>query len=91
MISFFRKQFLEDRIKPILFLQLILVICVIIVYLHTFNRIDYFYSGILNIIVGVIFLLNGIEIYILKKGGYFLWLILSLLFFVMASEKLFFN
>ncbi|PGY05847.1 hypothetical protein COE25_28555 [Bacillus sp. AFS031507] len=80
MISFFRKQFLEDRIKPILFLQLILVICVIIVYLHTFNRIDYFYSGILNIIVGVIFLLNGIEIYILKKSGYFLWLILSLLF-----------
>ncbi|OAH63062.1 hypothetical protein AWH49_06870 [Domibacillus aminovorans] len=58
ILTFFRKQFLEDRIKPILFLQVILVTCAIIVYLQTYNRIDYFYSGILNIIAGVIFFIK---------------------------------
>lgn len=91
MLSFFRKQFLEDRIKPILFLQVILVICAIIVYLQTYNKVNYFYSGILNIIAGVIFLLNGIEIYILKKRGYIFWLILSVLWLGIAFQNFFFK
>ncbi|MBG9587251.1 hypothetical protein [Cytobacillus firmus] len=91
MLSFSKKRFLEERIKPILLLQVILVFCAIIVYIQTYNKINYFYSGILNIIAGVIFLINGIDIYNLKKRGYIVWLFFSVIWFGLALQNFFFK
>lgn len=67
MRSFLRKEFWDDRNKPILFIQWVLTIFAIILYFQTYDSIDYFYSGIIRLITGIITLLIGIENYIVKK------------------------
>ncbi|MDM5214744.1 hypothetical protein QUF94_25570 [Peribacillus sp. NJ4] len=67
MRSFLRKEFWDDRNKPILFLQWVLVIFATILYFQTYDSIDYFHSGILRLIAGIITLLIRIENYIVKK------------------------
>lgn len=86
MIAYLRKRFYEDRIKPILLAQIILIIAGILVYLKASNSIEYFYSGILTIIAAIIFLLNGIEVYKKKKRGYLIWFILAVLWLGMATQ-----
>ncbi|GAB6255784.1 hypothetical protein [Peribacillus frigoritolerans] len=56
MRSFLRKEFWDDRNKPILFIQWVLIIFAIIVYFQTYDSIDYIYSGILRLIAGIIIL-----------------------------------
>lgn len=80
MRSFLRKEFWDDRNKPILFIQWVLVIFASILYFQTYDSIDYFYSGILRLFVGIITLLIGIENYIVKKGEYIFWFILTIMF-----------
>ncbi|CAH0257776.1 hypothetical protein SRABI96_03343 [Peribacillus sp. Bi96] len=67
MRSFLRKEFWDDRNKPILFIQWVLIIFAIILYFQTYDSIDYIHSGILRLIAGIITLLTGIENYIVKK------------------------
>ncbi|MBK5442214.1 MULTISPECIES: hypothetical protein [unclassified Peribacillus] len=80
MRSFLRKEFWDDRNKPILFIQWVLIIFAIILYFQTYDRIDYIYSGILRLIAGIIILLTGIENYIVKKRDYIFWFILTIMF-----------
>ncbi|KRF67648.1 hypothetical protein ASG99_14040 [Bacillus sp. Soil768D1] len=80
MRSFLRKEFWDDRNKPILFIQWVLTIFAIILYFQTFDSIDYFYSGIIRLIAGIITLLIGIENYIVKKREYIFWFILTIMF-----------
>lgn len=91
MIAFLRKRFYEDRIKPIFYAQIILIITGILIYLKASNSVEYFYSGILMIIAAAIFSLNGLEVYTKKKRGYMIWFILSVLWLGMATQFFSFN
>ena len=88
MRSFLRKEFLEDRNKPILFIQWALIILAVILYFQSYDSIEYFYSGILRLIAGIITLLTGIENYIVKKKEYIFWFILTIMFCGMGIDKL---
>lgn len=88
MCSFLRKEFWDDRNKPILFIQWVLTILAIILYFQTYENTVYFYSGILRIIAGIITLLIGIENYIVKKRDYIFWFILTIMCCGMGSDIL---
>ncbi|KRF61388.1 hypothetical protein ASG99_26045 [Bacillus sp. Soil768D1] len=88
MRSFLRKEFWDDRNKPILFIQWVLIIFAIILYFQTYDSIDYIYSGILRLIAGIIILLTGIENYIVKKRDYIFWFILTIMFCGMGIDIL---
>ncbi|MFD4820835.1 hypothetical protein [Peribacillus butanolivorans] len=88
MRSFLRKEFWDDRNKPILFIQWVLIIFAIILYFQTYDSIDYIYSGILRLIAGIIIFLTGIENYIVKKRDYIFWFILTIMFCGMGIDIL---
>lgn len=88
MRSFLRKEFWDDRNKPILFIQWVLTIFAIILYFQTYNSIDYFHSGIIRLIAGIITFLIGIENYIVKKREYIFWFILTIMFCGMGIDIL---
>ncbi|MFJ7930608.1 hypothetical protein [Peribacillus sp. NPDC096448] len=88
MRSFLRKEFWEDRNKPILFIQWALIILAVILYFQSYDSIEYFYSGILRLIAGIITLLTGIENYIVLKKEYIFWFILTIMFCGMGIDKL---
>ena len=88
MRSFLSKEFLEDRNKPILFIQWALIILAVILYFQSYDSIEYFYSGILRLIAGIITLLTGIENYIVLKKEYIFWFILTIMFCGMGIDKL---
>lgn len=88
MRSFLRKEFWDDRNKPILFIQWVLTILAIILYFQTYNSIDYFHSGIIRLIAGIITFLIGIENYIVKKREYIFWFILTIMFCGMGIDIL---
>ncbi|MBT2650043.1 hypothetical protein J7E52_25665 [Bacillus sp. ISL-34] len=88
MRSFLRKEFWDDRNKPILFIQGALIILAVILYFQSYDSIEYFYSGILRLIAGIITLLTGIENYIVKKKEYMFWFILTIMFCGMGIDKL---
>ncbi|KQU17978.1 hypothetical protein ASG65_25590 [Bacillus sp. Leaf13] len=88
MRSFLRKEFWDDRNKPILFIQWVLIIFAIILYFQTYDSIDYIYSGILRLIAGIIIFLTGIENYIVKKRDYIFWFILTIMFCEMGIDLL---
>ncbi|MET3322361.1 hypothetical protein [Peribacillus butanolivorans] len=88
MRSFLRKEFWDDRNKPILFIQWVLIIFAIILYFQTYDSIDYIYSGILRLIAGIVILLTGIENYIVKKRDYIFWFILTIMFCGMGIDIL---
>lgn len=88
MRSFLRKEFWDDRNKPILFIQWALIILTVILYFQSYDSIEYFYSGILRLIAGIITLLTGIENYIVKKKEYIFWFILTIMFCGMGIDKL---
>jgi len=74
-----RKEFWDGRNKPILLIQWGLVIFATILYFQ-YDSMDYFYSGTLILIEGIITFLIGIENYIVKKREYIFWFILSVMF-----------
>ena len=88
MRSFLRKEFWDGRNKPILFIQWGLTIFAIIFYFQTYDSIDYFHSGIIRLIAGIITLLIGIENYIVKKREYIFWFILTIMFCGMGIDIL---
>ncbi|MFE4242022.1 hypothetical protein [Peribacillus butanolivorans] len=88
MRSFLRKEFWDDRNKPILFIQWVLIIFAIILYFQTYDSIDYIYSGILRLIAGIVILLTGIENYIVKKRDYIFWFIITIMFCGMGIDIL---
>jgi hypothetical protein len=63
-----------------------LTIFAIILYFQTYDRIDYYYSGIFRLIAGIITLLTGIENYIVKKRDYIFWFILTIMFCGMGID-----
>ncbi|MED3912700.1 hypothetical protein FQP34_24660 [Peribacillus simplex] len=88
MRSFLRKEFWDDRNKPILFIQWVLIIFAIILYFQTYDSIEYIYSGILRLIAGIVILLTGIENYIVKKRDYIFWFLLTIMFCGMGIDIL---
>jgi predicted nucleic acid-binding Zn ribbon protein len=95
MNTFFEKS--PRRNKPLMFVQIILAFIAIFVWFQARNKIDtpvyYTYSGILDIIVGFVMLLIGIENYIVNKRNkkeYIIWFVIALMFFGMAIDQFFF-
>jgi hypothetical protein len=75
------KRIFQNRIKPLVIMQLILLIPYItfsIFALKEPNTVNYFYNGLGQIVLAVFFCLLGIENLLLKKK------IFSLCFFAMA-------
>ena len=92
--TFFEKS--STRIKPIMFIQLILGAIAIFIWFQATGVAEtpvyYTYSGILRIIAGIVLLLRGIEICIINKKGkkeYIIWFVLALMFFGMAFDQFF--
>ncbi|KWW21941.1 MULTISPECIES: hypothetical protein [Peribacillus] len=93
--TFFEK--LSRRIKPLMFVQILLSIIAIFVSLQALNEIDttvyYTYSTIIKITVGFVMLLIGIENYIVNKRNkkeYIIWFVAALIFFGIAIDQFFF-
>lgn len=62
-------RFFKNRVKPIVFTQLIIVIPMIIIVLLTFtsNTVNFFYNAVIQILLAISMFLMGIEQYLLKK------------------------
>lgn len=62
-------RYFKNRVKPIVIAQMILAIPMIIILIFTLtsNTVNFFYNGILQIILALSMFLLGTEKYILKK------------------------
>jgi uncharacterized membrane protein HdeD (DUF308 family) len=90
---FFEKP--STRIKPIMFLQIILGAFAIFVWFQARSTaetpVHHTYSGLLRIVAGFVLLLTGIENCVNKKSKkeYIKWFVLALMFFGMAIDQFF--
>ncbi|MFC5775653.1 hypothetical protein [Ectobacillus antri] len=84
------KRIVKDRIKPFVFIQLIVLIAYLIVSFYSLknHEVNYFYQGLSQVIVAVFWLLMGIEQFILKKKLYSIFsIIFSVLFIYLAIQS----
>lgn len=85
-------RFLKNRIKPFVISELILLIVYILVSYYALkdHQVNFFYNGLGQMIMAVIWLLLGIENFRLKKKGISIaWFILSLLFICLSLQTFF--
>ena len=95
VISLFFKK-VERRVKPLMYAQLIVLVGVIYSCFLVWNNHDNYwgYSAIMSLMLGTVFLLVGVENYIVrekKNKEYLIWFISGLLFYWIAIDYYFFN
>lgn len=90
----FSERFFKNRVKPLVITQFILIIPIIVFIFLSFTTypVNFFYSGLVQIIFAISMLLMGIEQYILKKKGWSIsYFILSVLFIFVAVQSFMFQ
>jgi hypothetical protein len=83
------KQIFKDRIKPFIILYLILLIAYLFISFYALkdHRINFFYTGIGQIIMALFWFLMGIEHFLLKKKMFsILWFIMTLIGIYLAIQ-----